>query len=62
MGGTVGGEEGGILNREAGQCPDQLSRDWEYYNDMFNSWEEDWTMEAECLGGPTRELVVTSIY
>eukprot|EP00092_Neocalanus_flemingeri_P096558 GFUD01122927.1.p1 GENE.GFUD01122927.1~~GFUD01122927.1.p1 ORF type:complete len:202 (-),score=45.03 GFUD01122927.1:47-622(-) len=54
VGPNVGQDFGGVLNREAGTCPENLSRDWEYYSDFMDSWEEDWTMEATCgNNGPT---------
>ena len=31
VGPTVGQDFGGILNRDWGQCPESLTRDWEYY-------------------------------
>merc|ERR1711942_450794 len=48
VGPEPGKDYGGILNREGGLCPEDLSRDWEYYSDLMDSWEEDWTMEATC--------------
>ena len=54
VGPNVGQDFGGVLNREAGMCPEDLSRDWEYYSDFMDSWEEDWTMKASCgTDGPT---------
>merc|ERR1712110_640109 len=41
VGPTVGQDFGGGLNR-----------DWEYYMDWMDSWEEDWTLEARCEGDP----------
>ena len=57
VGPNIGQDWGGILNREAGQCPEALTSDWEYYMDWTDSWEEDWTMEAGCenSGGPTED-------
>ena len=60
VGPNVGQDFGGVLNRESGDCPERLTKDWEYYRDWTNSWEEDWTMEATCKGedptpGPNAE-------
>ena len=48
VGPNVGEDYGGILNREAGDCPESLTADWEYYMDWTDSWETDWTMEINC--------------
>ena len=31
VGPSVGQDFGGILNRDGGECPESLVRDWEYY-------------------------------
>lgn len=31
VGPTVGQDFGGVLNRDWGECPESLTRDWEYY-------------------------------
>ena len=54
VGPNVGQDFGGVLNRDSGSCPENLGKDWEYYIDWTDSWEEDWTMEASCgTSGPT---------
>merc|ERR1719300_875992 len=52
VGPDVGKDYGGILNRESGECPSQLNRDWEYWSDWSESWESDMMFEAKCAGGP----------
>merc|ERR1712154_527266 len=54
VGPNVGEDFGGILNRDAGECPESLSMEWEYHRDWTDSWEADWTLEASCgNSGPT---------
>ena len=54
VGPEPGRDLGGILNRQGGECPENLSTEWEYYRDWTESWEEDWTLEAKVPGcGPT---------
>ena len=52
VGPSVGQDYGGILNREGGACPDQLTRDWEYWNDWYEEWKTDVSFEAKCSGSP----------
>ena len=52
VGPSIGQDYGGILNREAGSCPDKLNRDWEYWNDWLEEWDSDFGFEVICSGSP----------
>merc|ERR1711971_636380 len=41
MGPEPGRDFGGVLNRGAGSCPEELTSAWEYYVDWRDSWDED---------------------
>merc|ERR1711872_268623 len=52
VGPDVGKDFGGILNRDSGNCLEDLSQDWEYYREWTDSWEEDFTLAAYCGDNP----------
>merc|ERR1711860_18452 len=51
VGNEIGVDYGFLLNREAGMCPENLVRDWEYWDSWFNEWDTDWSLAAECESG-----------
>eukprot|EP00088_Acartia_fossae_P060709 TRINITY_DN72738_c0_g1_i1.p1 TRINITY_DN72738_c0_g1~~TRINITY_DN72738_c0_g1_i1.p1 ORF type:complete len:117 (-),score=22.09 TRINITY_DN72738_c0_g1_i1:35-385(-) len=53
MVGTNPGEDfGGIMNREQGNCPENLRSDWLYWDNFFEEWQSDWQLTAKCDGSP----------
>eukprot|EP00088_Acartia_fossae_P050769 TRINITY_DN5693_c0_g1_i1.p1 TRINITY_DN5693_c0_g1~~TRINITY_DN5693_c0_g1_i1.p1 ORF type:complete len:208 (+),score=35.96 TRINITY_DN5693_c0_g1_i1:48-626(+) len=52
VGPDPGVNHGGILNYEKGACPEDLTQDWWYWDDFFEEWDTDWSMEAKCTGSP----------
>jgi len=52
VGPTLGENYGGILNRQSGICPGQLSETWEFWNDWLDGWDTDLGLEAKCAGAP----------
>jgi len=53
VGPEPGRDLGGVLNRQGGDCPELLTNDWEYWNDLMDSWSSDSSMTATCGPAPT---------
>ena len=47
----IGQDLGGILNRGTGFCPENTSKDWEYWADWMAEWKQDSSLEAKCSNG-----------
>ena len=50
VGPTVGQDFGGILNRDWGECPESLTRDWEYYMSVSVSGDDQLCDDHTCQG------------
>jgi len=59
VGPNPGKDYGGILNREQGVCPESITRDWEYYDDWMEEWDEDWSLTVKCTGAPGPDKTTT---
>merc|ERR1719402_324355 len=53
VGHSVGQNYGGIRNKEDSTCPQDMVRNWEYWMDWTEEWQEDSDLEAKCQNGPT---------